>query len=162
MIIILLVIHQSTIAINSKIFFKPFLLKTNPKYAISNEKIWLLEIPKINLVAKISEGVSKENLDYNIGHFEETRLVFGNVALAAHNRGYNVNYFSRIKELIPGDVIIYKCGVIENKYKVIEEKVILDTDVDILNKTQDNRITLITCVEDIPNQRRVIIGILEK
>ena len=59
-----MVIHQSTIAIDSKIFFKPFLLKTNPKYAISNEKIWLLEIPKINLVAKISEGVSKENLDF--------------------------------------------------------------------------------------------------
>ena len=35
--------------------------------------IWVLEIPKINLIANISEGTSKEVLDNFIGHFEETR-----------------------------------------------------------------------------------------
>ncbi len=35
--------------------------------------IWVLEIPKINLIANISEGTSKEVLENFIGHFEETR-----------------------------------------------------------------------------------------
>ena len=35
--------------------------------------IWVLEIPKINLIANVAEGTSKEVLDNFIGHFEETR-----------------------------------------------------------------------------------------
>ena len=154
-------ISTNSLAINSKIFLKSNLFNLKPKFAISNEKNWQLEIPKIDLVAKISEGVEMENLDCYVGHFEETHLVFGNVVLAAHNRGYKVNYFSRIKELEEGDLIIYRCGKIENKYEVVEERIIFDTNVNILQETKDNRITLITCVENIPNQRRVIIGFLK-
>ena len=46
------------------------------KEKIVEEKInniWVLEIPKINLIANISEGTSKEVLENFIGHFEETR-----------------------------------------------------------------------------------------
>lgn len=35
--------------------------------------IWVLEIPKINLIANVAEGTSKEVLDNYIGHFKETR-----------------------------------------------------------------------------------------
>ena len=34
---------------------------------------WKIEIPKIELVAYISEGTSKELLDEFVGHFENTR-----------------------------------------------------------------------------------------
>ena len=37
-------------------------------------------------------------LEY-VGHFENTNLLNGNVGLAAHNRGYPINYFARLKEL---------------------------------------------------------------
>ena len=50
---------------------------------LSNENIdensleeWKIEIPKINLVANISEGTSKELLDEFVGHFENTRKRF--------------------------------------------------------------------------------------
>lgn len=48
-------------------------------------------------------------LEY-VGHFENTNLLNGNVGLAAHNRGYPINYFARLKELEFGDEIIYKQG----------------------------------------------------
>ena len=54
---------------------------------------WKLEIPKINLEASICEGTSSDILNKYIGHFEETQRENGNVVLAAHNRGYKVNYF---------------------------------------------------------------------
>ena len=43
-----------------------------------------------------------------VAHFSETSITDGNIALVAHNRGYEVNYFSDIKDLKIGDEIIYK------------------------------------------------------
>ena len=52
---------------------------------------WYLEIPIISLKANIEEGTTKEVMDNYIGHFEETSKNYGNVGLAAHNRGYKNN-----------------------------------------------------------------------
>lgn len=120
---------------------------------------WKLEIPKINLIAQIAEGTEEEVLNKYIGHFVETQKENGNIGLAAHNRGYNVNYFSRIKELEIDDEIIYTYNNISKKYKVINKSIIKDTDWNLLENTNDNRITLITCVEDQPEYRRCVQGI---
>lgn len=68
---------------------------------------WQLEIPKIKLKAEIREGTDSENLNKYIGHFTETVKENGNIGLAAHNRGYKVNYFENIKKLAKGDKIYY-------------------------------------------------------
>ena len=120
---------------------------------------WSLEIPKINLKAEISYGTTKEVMDKYIGHFDITSFWYGNVGLAAHNRGYRVNYFGRLKELQIGDEIIYKTVFGERTYIVDLVTVISDTDWSYLEETNDNRITLITCVENEPNYRRCIQGI---
>ena len=58
------------------------------------------------------------------------------------------SYFKNIKKLNIGDVIIYQKD---------EENVIIDeTDWTYLQNTSDNRITLITCVENRPECRRCI------
>ena len=72
-----------------------------------NSKEWCVEIPSINLKANISEGTSKETMDKFVGHFEETSKINGNIGLAAHNRGYENNYFSDLKKLKEGDKILY-------------------------------------------------------
>ena len=123
------------------------------------ESNWKIEIPKISLEASIAEGTSKEIMNKYIGHFEETATKDGNIGLAAHNRGYEVNYFSQIKYLQEGDEIIYKYYDFEKIYTVVENKIIKDTDWKDLEKTEENRITLITCVENEPEYRRCIQGI---
>lgn len=122
--------------------------------AISNE--WKLEIPKINLIADIAEGTSSEILNQYIGHFEETPKESGNIALAAHNRGYPVNYFKDLKDLEIDDEIYYIYNGIKNKYIVNEKKIIKDTEVEILENTNEDILTLITCVENMPEYRRCI------
>lgn len=94
-------------------------------------------------------------MDKFIGHFEETSKTLGNIGLAAHNRGYSVNYFSDIKKLKKGSEIIYQYYNFEKTYIVIENKIIKDTDWEDLKETKENRITLITCVENEPEYRRV-------
>lgn len=120
---------------------------------------WQLEIPKINLKAEIMEGTTKEIMDQYVGHFEETSKEKGNVGLAAHNRGYKVNYFQDLKKLKEGDEIFYTYNGKKRKYIVKIHKIIKDTDWTLLEKTEENRITLITCVENEPEYRRCIQGI---
>jgi len=117
---------------------------------------WQIEIPKINLIAGIAEGTSDEVMNKFVGHFENTPIFNGNPCLAAHNRGYPVNYFGRLKELVQNDVIIYKTIQGVRMYKVSLITIIKDTDWSNLKNTNDNRITLITCVENQPEYRRCI------
>ena len=125
------------------------------------ETNWKIIIPKISLEAEICEGTSKKVMDEYIGHFEETSLKNGNVGLAAHNRGYEVNYFANIKKLQIGDEIIYKYYDFEKTYKVSKNIIITDEDWSYLEETEENTITLITCIENQPEYRRCVQAIEE-
>ncbi|MBS6251634.1 MAG: class D sortase [Clostridia bacterium] len=125
----------------------------------SEEKVeWYIEIPTISLKAPITEGTTKEILDNYVGHFEESPSKKGNVCLAAHNRGYKNNYFENLKKLKIGDEIFYKNNEYEEKYIVSKHEIIKDTDWVNLENTKEDKITLITCVENEPNYRRCIQG----
>lgn len=126
------------------------------KQASMVEKVWKLQIPSISLDASVASGTSEEIMNKYIGHFENTSTWEGNVGLAAHNRGYPVNYFNRLKELEVGDSIYYTTQYGTKEYTVIVSTIIEDTDWSYLEPTKDNRITLITCVENVPEKRRCV------
>ena len=109
---------------------------------------WCLEIEKIGLIAEIQEGTNEEVLDDYIGHFSSTPVKIGNIGLAAHNRGYKNNYFSKLKELEIGDKINYYINGNKFVYEVKEILIIHETDWSTLENTEDNRITMITCIEN--------------
>ena len=100
-------------------------------------------------------------LEY-VGHFDNTSKWQGNVGLAAHNRGYPINYFAKLKELVQGDELIYKTEYGTKKYIIELTTIIEDTDWSYLQDTEENKITLITCVENIPNERLCIQAIEKK
>ncbi len=142
--------------------------KEEPKEEIETEKQekmeeipyeWGISIPKINLKAQISEGTTKEVMDKYVGHFVDTGVIKGNICLGAHNRGYPVNYFENIKSLNKNDLIFYKKEDKTYCFKVETVTVIKDTDWTYLEETEDNRITLITCVENEPDYRRCVQAI---
>ena len=119
---------------------------------------WYIEIPKIKLKAPIAEGTDSETLNTKIGHFSETDLMQGNIGLAGHNRGYENNYFQNLKKLKIDDEIIYKYLEYQKTYKIDKIEIIKNTDWSYLEKTNENNITLITCVENEPQYRRCIQG----
>lgn len=125
-----------------------------------DNKVWKIIIPSINLEADIKEGTSSSIINSYVGHFEETSKYKGNIGLAAHNRGTNIAaYFKDIKKLKEGDIIIYKIGEIEREYEIETITVIKETDWSYLKETNDNRITLITCVENQYEYRLCVQGI---
>lgn len=113
----------------------------------------ILEIAKINLNATVKEGSTAEILKEYVGHITETAKYDGNIGLAAHNRLNKYSYFARINELKEGDRIKYKTKFYIREYKVVKKEVIYDTDWSYLKNTNDNRITMITCIKNKPNQR---------
>ena len=121
---------------------------------LSNQ--WRLQIPKLNLNAHIEEGTTGDVLLRAVGHFEDTNQWNGNVCLAGHNRGYQCNFFQKIKTLNLGDEIIYCTKQGKKVYQVQTNKIILETDWSYVKDTKDNRITLITCEENRREYRRCI------
>ena len=114
--------------------------------------VGILKIDKINLYQKVAEGHSLEVLKTDLGHVDETAYYKGNIGILGHNNG-NAGYFKRLTELTIDDEIQY---ITENgtmRYKVSEITEIEDTDWSKLSKTEDNRITLITCVRNVPSKR---------
>lgn len=120
---------------------------------------WKIEIPEISLVAPIFEGTDEKILDKYVGHFAITPKKEGNVGLAAHNRGYPINYFENLKKLKGGEEIIYTYGNFKKTYVVTKNIKISDIDWSYLENSNKNQITLITCIENEPEYRRCVQAI---
>lgn len=129
---------------------------------IDESILGILTIEKIGLKAKVKEESTQEILKEYIGHMPETAKYEGNIGLAAHNRGTKYSYFARLNELEIGDKIIYKTKFYERTYIVTKKKVIYDTDWSYLETTKDNRITMITCIANKPNQRLCVQAVEQK
>lgn len=110
----------------------------------------MLKVPKLSLNVKVYE--SENNLEKGVGHFTDTAVFTGNVAIAGHNRGVN-SYFGEIHNLKAGDEITYTTKLGTKKYAVTSVRKINAADFSFLRETQDNRLTLITCVKNEPNFR---------
>jgi len=111
-----------------------------------------LSIPKLNVSGKIYEEESLENMRKGIGHFRFTSCWDGNVGFAAHNRGISVA-FGQIHTLKTGDKIVYTTKYGTRTYEVFYVGKIQETDLSKLQRTSENLVTLVTCVNDVPELR---------
>ena len=128
-------------------------------YEFPESTIGVLKIPKINVEAEIREGTANETLKKYIGHFTNTPIWNGNVTLASHNRGLNVaHYFGELHLLDERDEIIYITNMGERRYQVYSKKNISSTDWSVTENTEENTITLITCVKNSPKERFCVKG----
>ena len=144
---------------NGNIMTQEIMNESSLSQTEEKEEIWQIEIPKISVKAPISEGTTKEILNQYVGHFQITSKEDGNIGLAAHNRGYEVNYFQDLKLLKEGDEIIYQHNDFRKTYEVKKIRIIKDTEWTYLEETEENQLTLITCVENQPEYRRCIQAI---
>ena len=118
------------------------------------DTIGTLTIPDILLEnAPIKEGTELSILSDAIGHFTSTSLYAGNVGLASHNGGENGDFFRNLNKIKIGSEIYYQTNYGIRRYIVKDIKIIDETDWSLLESTEDNRITLITCVKGQDNKR---------
>jgi len=106
-----------------------------------------LKIPAIGVSVKIYQGTDSATLAKGAGHFTDTSIWSGNVCLAGHNRGAN-SCFGEIHTLHIGDEIILTTKLGTRTYHVTGVEKISETDNSGTASTNDNRITLYTCVRN--------------
>ena len=118
----------------------------------SDGSIGKLSIPSIGVNKKVYDGETIANMRLGAAHFEGTSGWDGNVAMCGHNRG-SYGYFGNIHTLKNGDTISYTTIFGTRTYKVYSVRKIAKTDTSVLDPSDANIITLITCVRDVPSQR---------
>ena len=118
--------------------------------------IGTLEIPAINFKDIVVKGTDQLALAQGIGLFEHSNILEGNVCLAGHN---TYRFLANLKYVKEGDIIKYSSALGNKEYKVTTIKQIQETDWTMLEDTEDNRITIITCVRNKPKLRLCVQGI---
>lgn len=117
--------------------------------------IGTLKMPTINVSVKVYDGTTDANMKKGATHFTETSYWDGNVAMAAHNRN---SYFGKIYKLRSGDKITYETNLGTRTYAVESVYTIDDDDTSCLNDSNENRLTLVTCVENQSAYRWCVIA----
>ena len=104
-----------------------------------------LKIPAIGLSVKIYQGTGSSPLSKGAGHFTDTSIWDGTVALAGHNRGVN-NHFGKIHTLEIRDQITLTTKLGTRTYEVTSVSKVSETDRSAMTPTGEDRIVLYTCV----------------
>ena len=78
------------------------------------------------------------------------------MCLAGHN---TYRFLANLKNVQKGDTIKYSSALGNKEYRITTIKQIQETDWTMLEDTEDNRITIITCVRNKPELRLCVQGI---
>lgn len=114
-------------------------------YLYEDGSIGTIHIPALDRTITVYEGETLDNMKLGVGHFEDTSIWEGNVGVAGHNRG-SAAYLSGIWNLNYGDEIIYTTKYGQRTYEVTSIEKISETDYSKLSWSNENMLTLITCV----------------
>ena len=117
-----------------------------------------LTVERLSRTVRIYGGATIEAMEKGAGHFSFTGLSYGNVGLIGHNRGARNGFFSFVRLLRDGDIIHLDLGGVSRSYEVFLSSIIDETDFAPLQQFGDNRLTLVTCVEYVRHQRRVVVA----
>ena len=126
---------------------------------VNGEAIGAISIPAIKMSANVYESKNAiEDMDKGIAHFPSTSAFEGNVGVSAHNVNLDGSdgLFKNIHLLRQGDVIQYKTSLGDRNYYVNSVTTIDENDWSPLSYTDDNRITLITCITGMKDKRLCI------
>lgn len=121
--------------------------------------VGVIKIGKIGYEGLVYEGTSLDTLDKGIGHFENSPYLEGNVCLAGHNY---FGVWKNLHTLENGDTINYTSFLGTKEYKVNNVTQISETDWTLLENTDENYLTLITCVKGKPSLRLAVQAIEKK
>jgi len=105
--------------------------------------IGVLRIPAVHLVVPIYEGTSDEILKRGAGRVAGTAKLnsFGNSGIAAHRD----SFFRPLKGVARGDVILVETVHGTEQYRIEKLSIVSPSDVHVLDETQSQTITLVTC-----------------
>jgi len=117
-------------------------LAVAPAAAVSGA-IGLLDIPRLGLSVMVVEGAGTTALRRAAGHIPGTALPGqpGNVGISAHRD----TFFRPLRNIRQNDVITVSTLLGEYHYRVVSTRIVSPTDVEVLDPTATEVLTLVTC-----------------
>ncbi len=102
-----------------------------------------LEIPRLGLSVMLMEGDDTKTLRRAVGHIPGTPLPGrpGNAALSGHRD----TFFRPLRSIREGDVIVITTLEGEFRYRVVSTSIVTPDDLAVLNASQGQVLTLVTC-----------------
>jgi len=102
-----------------------------------------LEIPRLGLSVMLMEGDDTKTLRRAVGHIPGTPLPGrpGNFALSGHRD----TFFRPLRNIRDGDLIVVTTLAGEFRYRVVSTRVVSPDAVAVLNASQGEILTLVTC-----------------
>lgn len=115
-------------------------------------------IEKIDVDAIVVSGSGREELKKGPGWIPYTDLPgeTGNVGIAGHRTTYGAP-FRRLDELEPGDIILLYSPYRLYTYEITEKMVVTPDQVEVMDTTEDSRLTLSACHPPFSAQYRLIV-----
>ncbi|MGI8793446.1 MAG: class E sortase [Acidimicrobiales bacterium] len=131
---------------------------TAPKPILAGDAIGIIRIPKLGVEKAIVEGVSVGDLKKAPGHYPGTPMPGqpGNAAIAGHRTTYGAPFY-RLDELEPGDAIEVQTYQGTFTYNVRDTAIVSPDQAQVLDATDDNRLTLTTCHPRFSARQRMIV-----
>ena len=125
--------------------------------------IAIMEIPRIKLKQAIVTGIDDNTLQYFLGHFPDSSMPgeVGNFAVAGHRVSDYTDAFINLYKVKAGDEVIINTRDKKYTYEIDDNFIVDPSDVEVLEKSDYEKITLITCTVGA-KQRVVVTGKLIK
>jgi len=103
----------------------------------------VLRIPSIELEVPVFNGTDKMSLNRGVGHVAGSELpgTPGNVAIAGHRD----SHFRRLKDVLVGDLMEVETLAGTDQYRISEILIVDPLDTGVLEPTDADVLTLITC-----------------
>lgn len=122
-----------------------------------------INIPKINVKLPIYHGTNDEVLANGIGHLQTSSLPIGGentrAILSGHRGMAEADMFTRLDELIVGDLIFIEVLNEKLAYAVTDTQVILPEETETLDIVAgEDMLTLVTCTPIYTNTHRLIVN----
>jgi sortase A len=111
--------------------------------ALEGNAIGVMKIARLGMDAIFVQGDSPKILRHAVGHIAETALPGepGNVVLTAHRD----SFFRPLRDIRQGDMIELKTLDGEFAYRVDWTKAVSPSDIEVLQSSHENTLTLVTC-----------------
>ena len=120
--------------------------------------IAIIKIPRIGVQKTVVQGVGVEDLKKAPGHYPDTPMPgqVGNAAIAGHRTTYGAPFYN-LDELKPNDPILVTTVQGSFRYEVTDTQIVRPSQVDVLDATDDNRLTLTTCHPRFAASQRMVV-----
>jgi len=132
-----------------------------------------LKIPTLQIEAPVVADVPGDKkeayfkaLENGVAQFKGTKkpgeggliFIFGHSSFYPWANGGYKEIFENLEDIKDGDEILVWYQKKEYKYKVFETKVVLPTDVSVLEETPNEQLSLMTCVPPGTAEKRLIVN----